>query len=99
MKNGTKKLSIIDLGKCEDKLRQKNNLNESISLIIISVEKDTDIASERNVQFEVYESLNKKKLNLNSIHNHLVYSTSSAPPVAVPLAPGLGPAPGAPAPG
>ena len=51
MKNGTKKLSIIDLGKCEDKLRQKNNLNESISLIIISVEKDTDIASERNVQF------------------------------------------------
>ena len=65
MKNGTKKLSIIDLGKCEDKLRQKNNLNESISLIIISVEKDTDIASERNVQFEVYESLNKKKLNLS----------------------------------
>ena len=63
--NETKKLSLIDLGDCESKLRQKYELNENISLIILSMEKDTEISSERNVQFEVYESLNKTRLNLD----------------------------------
>ena len=58
IKNDTKKLSKIDLGICEDKLRQKYNLSNDIELIIISMEKETDISYDRNVQFEVYESLN-----------------------------------------
>ena len=65
IKNDTKKLSKIDLGICEDKLRQKYNLSNDIELIIISMEKETDISYDRNVQFEVYESLNKTKLNLS----------------------------------
>ena len=63
--NETIGLSKIDLGTCEDRLRSTYNLNEDISLIIISLEKDTNISSERNVQFEVYESLNKTRLDLS----------------------------------
>ena len=65
LKNDTIKLSKIDLGICEDKLRQKYNLNDDIELIIISMEKETDISSDRDIQFEVYESLNKTRLNLS----------------------------------
>ena len=63
--NETIGLSKIDLGTCEDKLRSTNHLSEDISLIIVSLEKDTNISSQRNVQFEVYESLNKTRLDLS----------------------------------
>ena len=67
--NNTIKLSKIDLGECEDALRQDNKLNENITLIILSMEKQTNISSERNVQFEVYESINKTRLNLSICKN------------------------------
>ena len=67
--NNTIKLSKIDLGTCEDALRQNNNLNENITLIILSMEKQTNISSERNIQFEVYESINKTRLNLSICKN------------------------------
>ena len=67
--NESSQLSKIDLGKCEDELRENNELNENISLIIISLEKLTNISSDRNVQFEVYESLNKTRLNLSVCKN------------------------------
>ena len=63
--DNTTKLSKVDLGICEDRLRQNYNLNENISLIILTYEKDTEISSDRYVQFEVYESLNNTKLNLS----------------------------------
>ena len=63
--DNTTKLSKVDLGVCEERLRQTYNLNENISLIILTFEKNTEISSDRYVQFEVYESLNKTKLNLS----------------------------------
>ena len=65
IKNKSNQFSIIDLGECENVLREKNNLNKNTSLIILSLEKLSNISSERNLQYEVYDSLTKKKLNLS----------------------------------
>ena len=37
--DNTTKLSKVDLGVCEERLRQTYNLNENISLIILTYEK------------------------------------------------------------
>jgi hypothetical protein len=58
-------LSIIDLAQCESLLKEKNNIDENIPLIFLKQEKLTNKASEKNVQFEVYEPLNKKELDLS----------------------------------
>ena len=67
--NDTNKLSRIDLGECENKLREHYNLNDNVSLIILKYEKVANISSERQLQYEVYESLNKTKLNLSVCSN------------------------------
>jgi len=67
--NNTDKFSKIDLGKCENLLREKNNINKNVSLIIFKYEKISNISAERNLQFEIYESLNKKRLNLSVCNN------------------------------
>ena len=67
--NNTDKFSKIDLGKCENLLREKNNINENISLLIFKYEKISNISAERNLQFEIYESLNKTRLNLSICNN------------------------------
>ena len=48
--NVTNQFSRIDLGDCEDVLRDKNNLDKNASLIILKYEKLTSISSERNLQ-------------------------------------------------
>ena len=58
-------LSIIDLAQCESLLKEKNGIDENIPLIFLKQEKLTNKASEKNVQFEVYEPLNKIQLNLS----------------------------------
>ena len=65
-KNKTNHFSRIDLGECEKVLREKYNLNESVSLLILKFEKLTNVSSERDLQYEVYESINKKKLDLSN---------------------------------
>ena len=57
-------LSIIDLGDCEKSLRDHYNIDPSLSLIIKQYEKLT-ISADRNVQYEVYHPMTKKKLNLS----------------------------------
>ena len=64
-KNNSIRFSRIDLGKCEDVLREKNNLNENVTFLILKYEKMSNISSERNLQFEIYESVNKTRLNLS----------------------------------
>ena len=56
---------IIDLGECETILRNVYHINENDSLIFVKSEIKSDKASEKNVQFEVYEPYNKTKLNLS----------------------------------
>ena len=58
-------LTIIDIDQCEEILRHSYNLSENISLIFLKSENLNSIPSERNVQYEIYESLNKTKLNLS----------------------------------
>ena len=54
-------LSVIILGKCEDLLKQANSIDPNLSLIIKKVEQIT-ISAERNVQYEVYHPITKKKI-------------------------------------
>ena len=70
-KNNTpNNISKIDIGECEDLLRESNNItNSNISLLILLYEKQTNISSKRDVQFEVYESETKSKLDLAVCNN------------------------------
>jgi len=62
-------LSMIDLGECENLLKQKYNIDQNVPLIIIKFEKLTNEASEKNVQYEIYHPFNKTKLNLSICKN------------------------------
>ena len=57
--------STINLGKCEEILKEKNSIDEDKDLIILISEKLIDNATERNTQFEVYNPDTFEKLNLS----------------------------------
>ena len=61
-------LSIIDLVKCGEILKLKNNIN-NLNLIILKYENLTNLTSEKNVQYEIYNPINKKKLDLSPCNN------------------------------
>ena len=61
--------SKIDLGECEDYLKDSYHIEKNLSLIIIKFEKITNISIERTLQYEVYEPLNKTQLNLSICEN------------------------------
>ena len=53
-------ISIVDLENCKNKLYTDNTIDETIPLIIIKVEKITELIYEKNIQFEVYNPNTKK---------------------------------------
>ena len=65
------KVSIIDLADCEDKLKEENHINESDSLIILKYENVSNNikASEKNIQFDVFNPYTKEKLYLSICEN------------------------------
>ena len=63
--NNIHNLSIIDLGECENKLKQAYHINENDSLIYVKNEKITNKASEKSVRYDIFEPYNKTKLNLS----------------------------------
>ena len=67
--NNSNKFSVIDLGKCGSLLKKNYNINENSSLIIMKYEKVSNISSERSLQYEVYEPINKTKSNLSICDN------------------------------
>ena len=67
--NNTNKFSKIDLGECENILKDHYNINRNVSLIIVKFEKITNISTERSLQYEVYNPFNKEKLNLSICQN------------------------------
>ena len=67
--NSTNKFSKIDLGECEYLLKDHYHINRNTSLIIVKFEKITNISLERSLQYEVYESYNKTKLDLSICEN------------------------------
>ena len=65
-------LSMIDLGECEEKLKEKNNIGKDESLIIYKLEKVGTIASQKNIQYEVYNPYNLEKLDLSICTNEKI---------------------------
>ena len=68
-KNKTNQFSKIDLGECENILKEYYHINKTVSLIIIKFEKKTNVSTERSLQYEVYDPFNKTKLNLSICDN------------------------------
>ena len=58
-------LSMMDLGHCEDLLKQTNGIDLDTPLIILKFEKLTNIASEKNIQYEIFNPINKTKMDLS----------------------------------
>ena len=54
---------------CETELKKQNNIDINIPLIIYKLENINTIASEKNIQYEVYHPLTKKKLDLSICAN------------------------------
>ena len=63
--NGTSNISVIDLGDCGDLLKSHYNISKDQDLIFLKYEKITEIASERNIQYEIYHPVHKYKLNIS----------------------------------
>ena len=62
--------SIIDLGECNNLLKQKYfQNNKNVSLIILKFENTINYSSEKNIKFEIYEPFNKTKLDLSICQN------------------------------
>ena len=63
--NNTNQLSNIDLGECENILKDHYHIDRNVSLIILKFEKVSNNSSERAIQYEVYEPFNLTKLDLS----------------------------------
>ena len=62
-------LTVIDLGDCEDKLRENYHIDKSIPLIILKAEKISTTISQKSLQYEVYNSQTLEQLNLSICDN------------------------------
>ena len=60
---------MIDLKDCEYLLKRENNINENISLIFLKFENLDNLASQKSVNYEVYDPILKKRLNLSICQN------------------------------
>ena len=67
-------LMVIDLGDCEQKLREANGITGNLSLIIYKFYKNTGLAKDRELQIEVYNPYNFAILNLSVSDNIDVYT-------------------------
>ena len=70
--SSTNQLSMIDLGECENILKDHYHIDRNLSLIIVLFEKVSNFSSERVVQYEVYEPINRTKLDLLVCENVLI---------------------------
>ena len=70
--NNEYNLSMIDLGKCEELLREENGIDDDTELIILKFEKLSTKASEKNVQYEIYDPNNKTQLDLSICKNTVI---------------------------
>ena len=59
-------ISSIDLGNCEQKLKDKENLTKNDELIIFKIDIKNNDSSLTYVQFEIYNSQNMKNLSLDA---------------------------------
>ena len=62
-KNNYYNLSIIDLGDCENKLKERNGIPNNISLIFLNFESYYENSAIKHVQYEIYNPTNKQKIS------------------------------------
>ena len=65
-------LSMINLGECENLLKRQNNINNNVSLIIYKMEKINLLASQKDIQYEVYNPESKERLDLSICENEKI---------------------------
>ena len=65
-------LSMIELGECEDILKEINQINKNTPLIIYKIERIDSTASQKNIQYEVYNPDTKEKLDLSVCSNEKI---------------------------
>ena len=65
-------LSMIDLDECEDKLKINNGIDKYTPLIIFKFEKIGTVASQKYIQYEVYNPKTKEKLDLSVCLNEKI---------------------------
>ena len=58
-------LSMINLNECETLLKNTSQISPELSLIFLKFEKISEIAAEKNIQYEIYETINKTRVNLS----------------------------------
>ena len=63
--NANPNVSTIDLGECENILRNKHNISNDKSLIIVKTDIKSEDLSSTYVQYEVYHPITKELLNLD----------------------------------
>ena len=63
--NDNYNISIVDLGECENILKQHYGIAEEDSLIILKQETMSDKASDKNVEYEILNPYNGTKLNIS----------------------------------
>ena len=63
----------IDLNECENLLRRNYSISDDVSLAILSFQKLTNISSEKEAQFEIYELLNMTKLDISICKDIPIY--------------------------
>ena len=57
-------ISIINLGECENVLKNYYNISSNLSLLIFKIEKKNEGLLHPNIQYEVYHPITKEKLDL-----------------------------------
>ena len=64
-------LSIIDLGECEQSLKEENNINDDDPLIILKFGKTTGHTNEKNIQYEIIDPNTYNTLDLSVCDNNI----------------------------
>ena len=64
--------SKIDLGECENNIKEHYGLSPNISLIFFKFENIGDSKNERKIQYEVYNPLNYEELNISICENRKI---------------------------
>ena len=66
-------ISIIDLDDCKEKIYTDNTIDNTLPLIIIKLEKKTELFYDKNIQFEVYNPSTKKIIDLSTCQSINLY--------------------------
>ena len=76
--NNNLNLSIVDLGECENKIKDENNIPEELDLIIYKIDIQNPDKSLTYVQYEIYDPITFNQLSLDVCQNSLINITVPA---------------------